>query len=206
MSKRFDGKEEPTTVSPSKQSTPVCLTHYSILNLSYILFHQAPTVGSHIAQGDEAAAMAAMFQAQSQNWEETQEKMSQLVLPFEGFYLYCRIVSNELCLHFVVCCFTHTAHNEFIPIPEVLGSTVVESHSRLINNLTTINLFLRVMFVIVADRKVRVCHPYNFVLDDSKFLFKDIGFRTVRRIMTVNSTIAHVSRGRRAFPEVCSRQ
>ena len=26
---------------------------------------------------DEAAAMAAMFQAQTANWEETQEKMSQ---------------------------------------------------------------------------------------------------------------------------------
>ena len=30
---------------------------------------------------DEMAAMAAMFQAQSANWEETQEKMSQLVSP-----------------------------------------------------------------------------------------------------------------------------
>ncbi|KAH9479364.1 putative RING finger protein P8B7.15c [Psilocybe cubensis] len=69
MSKRFDGKEEPTTVSPSKQSTPT----------------PTPVVASHITKEDEAAAMAAMFQAQTQNWEETQEKMSQLVLPFRGF-------------------------------------------------------------------------------------------------------------------------
>ncbi|KAF8906284.1 DWNN domain-containing protein [Gymnopilus junonius] len=59
MSKRFDGKDEstPTTVSPSKQSTPI-------------------PVGSAVTQEDEAVAMAAMFQAQTQNWEETQEKMS----------------------------------------------------------------------------------------------------------------------------------
>ena len=36
--------------------------------------------------------MAAMFQAQTQNWEETQEKMSQLVLPIAGFCLY--VVQN----------------------------------------------------------------------------------------------------------------
>jgi protein MPE1 len=38
-------------------------------------------MSSNITKGDEAAAMAAMFQAQTANWEETQEKMSQLVLP-----------------------------------------------------------------------------------------------------------------------------
>jgi hypothetical protein len=36
--------------------------------------------------------MAAMFQAQTQNWEEAQEKMSQLVLPIAGFCLY--VVQN----------------------------------------------------------------------------------------------------------------
>ncbi|KAF8202266.1 DWNN domain-containing protein [Pholiota molesta] len=62
MSKRFDGKEEPTSSTPStKQSTPT------------------PAPAKHvITKDDEAAAMAAMFQAQTQNWEETQEKMSQL--------------------------------------------------------------------------------------------------------------------------------
>ncbi|KAF9784897.1 DWNN domain-containing protein [Thelephora terrestris] len=34
-----------------------------------------------VATDDETAAMAAMFQAQSANWEETQEKMSQFVFP-----------------------------------------------------------------------------------------------------------------------------
>jgi hypothetical protein len=39
----------------------------------------AAPVKSNVANDDEAAAMAAMFQAQSANWEEAQEKMSQLV-------------------------------------------------------------------------------------------------------------------------------
>ena len=48
-------------------------------------------MASNVTKEDEAAAMAAMFQAQTQNWEETQEKMSQLVSSLYGFYpLYCR--------------------------------------------------------------------------------------------------------------------
>lgn len=39
--------------------------------------------------------MAAMFQAQTANWEETQEKMSQLVSPYRHSYLsYCSISSH----------------------------------------------------------------------------------------------------------------
>ncbi|EMD38938.1 hypothetical protein CERSUDRAFT_112645 [Gelatoporia subvermispora B] len=55
ISKRFDVKEE--MVSSGPKAPPV-------------------TVKSVVTQEDEAAAMAAMFQAQTQNWEETQEKMS----------------------------------------------------------------------------------------------------------------------------------
>ncbi|KAJ7577035.1 DWNN domain-containing protein [Mycena floridula] len=54
MSKRFDGKEE-KPLAPAT-STPA-----------------TAAAGS----SDEAAAMAAMFEAQTANWEETQEKMSQ---------------------------------------------------------------------------------------------------------------------------------
>ncbi|KAF9530445.1 DWNN domain-containing protein [Crepidotus variabilis] len=60
MSKRFDGKDEPQTSSATptpKPATPI-------------------TVATNVTKEDEAAAMAAMFQAQSQNWEEAQEKMS----------------------------------------------------------------------------------------------------------------------------------
>jgi hypothetical protein len=56
-------------------------------------------VASNVTKEDEAAAMAAMFQAQTQNWEEAQEKMSQLVSTLSGFYpLYRRPLSNEHCL------------------------------------------------------------------------------------------------------------
>ena len=40
-------------------------------------FQLTPALQSAITQDDEAAAMEAMFKAQSANWEETQEKMSQ---------------------------------------------------------------------------------------------------------------------------------
>ncbi|TFK39808.1 DWNN domain-containing protein [Crucibulum laeve] len=56
MSRRFDGKEE--SVTPGMTSTP------------------SMPVKSSVTKDDEAAAMAAMFQAQTANWEETQEKMS----------------------------------------------------------------------------------------------------------------------------------
>ncbi|TFK73774.1 DWNN-domain-containing protein [Pluteus cervinus] len=55
ISKRFDIKEEPTSSSSIRTS---------------------PVTASGV-QDDEAAAMAAMFKAQTENWEEAQEKMSQ---------------------------------------------------------------------------------------------------------------------------------
>jgi len=57
MSKRFDARD--TSAAPTAKPTP------------------PPMIPkSSVAKDDEAAAMAAMFQAQSANWEETQEKMS----------------------------------------------------------------------------------------------------------------------------------
>lgn len=46
--------------------------------------------------------MAAMFQAQTANWEETQEKMSQLVLSLAGFCPRSSMMSNEQCFFFLV--------------------------------------------------------------------------------------------------------
>ncbi|KAJ7446755.1 DWNN domain-containing protein [Mycena latifolia] len=54
MSKRFDVKDEPLSSSVPKPSVSA----------------------KPAADDDEASAMAAMFQAQTANWEETQEKMS----------------------------------------------------------------------------------------------------------------------------------
>jgi protein MPE1 len=69
--------------------------HIRTLFVSHYI--QTP-VGSAITQSDEAAAVAAMFQAQTQNWEETQEKMSQLVSPFSAFCPCSSSESNEQCL------------------------------------------------------------------------------------------------------------
>jgi protein MPE1 len=45
--------------------------------------------------------MAAMFQAQTANWEETQEKMTQLVSRLRGFSILCsRSMSHERDLFF----------------------------------------------------------------------------------------------------------
>ncbi|KAK0467056.1 DWNN domain-containing protein [Desarmillaria tabescens] len=57
LSKRFDGKDEAPQRPPTAPTAPT-------------------PVASSVTKGDEAAAMAAMFQAQTANWEETQEKMS----------------------------------------------------------------------------------------------------------------------------------
>jgi protein MPE1 len=58
MSKRFDIKEES---SPAKSAGSISIPKNAV------------------TKDDEAAAMAAMFQAQTANWEETQEKMSHAV-------------------------------------------------------------------------------------------------------------------------------
>ncbi|CAL1715023.1 unnamed protein product [Somion occarium] len=82
MTKRFDGREETTSTLP--KPTPV-------------------TIKSNIiTKGDEAAAMAAMFQASAANWEETQEKMSQSVSRLRVFLVLVVVIrSNELILSWV---------------------------------------------------------------------------------------------------------
>ncbi|PSR82615.1 hypothetical protein PHLCEN_2v6048 [Hermanssonia centrifuga] len=64
ISKRFDGKEEPTTSSIPKPTSTSTSTVPEV------------KMSNNIAKDDELKAMAAMFQQQTANWEETQEKMS----------------------------------------------------------------------------------------------------------------------------------
>ncbi|KAI1793529.1 DWNN-domain-containing protein [Ganoderma leucocontextum] len=63
MSKRFDAREPKEEPKPVERAPA-----------------PPPPVKSVVTQEDEDEAMAAMFQAQTASWEETQEKMSQLVL------------------------------------------------------------------------------------------------------------------------------
>ncbi|KAI0334568.1 DWNN-domain-containing protein [Cubamyces sp. BRFM 1775] len=62
MSKRFDFKDLKEEPKPAEK-----------------LPAPAPVINNVVTKEDEAAAMAAMFQAQTANWEETQEKMSHAV-------------------------------------------------------------------------------------------------------------------------------
>ena len=56
-----------------------------------------PFAGAVVTKEDEAEAMAAMFQAQTANWEEAQEKMSQLVSRARAIFCLRSIYrSNEL--------------------------------------------------------------------------------------------------------------
>lgn len=120
------------------------------------MISQQPVISNNITKGDEAAAMAAMFQAQTANWEETQEKMSQLVLPFGAFCLRSSAFSNE---HFlsrslllVPSVFAlETVPNEFTPTH---GEEMRLSAEANRSPLTKIGLCLQVTFVIVAGRKV----------------------------------------------------
>ncbi|KAF9048261.1 DWNN-domain-containing protein [Hymenopellis radicata] len=63
-----------------------------------------PIVPAAGATDDEAAAMAAMFQAQTANWEETQEKMSQFVAPSRAsICVVARSLMNVLFAIFSLC-------------------------------------------------------------------------------------------------------
>lgn len=101
MSKRFDGKEEapaPVKIQPVSETRGPRV-------LDSLPLQSAPaSVKSAVTKEDEAAAMAAMFQAQTANWEETQEKMSQLVSPHAGFCLRSSSMSNERCLLLSLLC------------------------------------------------------------------------------------------------------
>lgn len=99
--------------------------------------------------------MAAMFQAQTANWEETQEKMSQLVLPLVGFCQRSSLVSNEQCFFFLCLpfCLAPIVRLVSTPIPAGLASRVVASQP-LMPTHNTIGLCLLVTFVTVVVKKV----------------------------------------------------
>lgn len=81
MSKRFDGKDEPPSTTPK----PAAVRHLLTVMFGNTKPTLQPAIKSAVTKDDEAAAMAAMFQASAANWEETQERLSQLVSPESGF-------------------------------------------------------------------------------------------------------------------------
>ena len=108
--------------------------------------------------------MAAMFQAQTQNWEETQEKMSQLVLPIAGFCLRSTISNDECFFFFFSDCLIETVPLVSIPVLGV-ASPVVENRTlpMYLTRFRTTGLCRLAMFAIDADRKV--CPSLNYHQD-----------------------------------------
>jgi hypothetical protein len=105
--------------------------------------------------------MAAMFQAQTQNWEETQEKMSQLVLPIAGFCLYVVQILMMIAFFFFPSptCLIETVPHVSIPVLEGLASLAVENRilPMYLTRFRTTDLCHLAMFAIDAERKV--CPP-----------------------------------------------
>lgn len=153
ISKRFDIKDE--YASPTPKPAPVRRKASSPLRQSYIF---QVTVKSAVTKDDEAAAMAAMFQAQTANWEETQEKMSQLVSPACGFPVYVveRLLMNVVLfpVRFVPTVSAKTARFEFTTILGVHPAVVESLIMPLIIIISRNVLCLLVTSAIAVDRKV----------------------------------------------------
>lgn len=184
ISKRFDGKlEEKFASSLSKPVTPVRSSETSMC-MSCDPSVQALTVKSVVTKEDEATAMAAMFQAQTQNWEETQEKMSQLVSRLSGFFVRVVDVSNGRDFIGALPAYLHrsTALSAFTIRRAGVGE---EASPSITISLT--GLSLQVMSVIAAVKKV--CRNPALVLFAVSCFGKVTGSRTVRRTTIVIMTI-----------------
>lgn len=163
ISKRFDGKlEEKPAPSLSKPATPVSSTGAS-MHMSCDPSVQALAVKSAVTKEDEAAAMAAMFQAQTQNWEETQEKMSQLVSRLSGFLVRVVDVSNGR--GFLGALPTYL-HRFTVLFGSTLPHAVVAGEESLSITISLTGRSLRVMSAIVAVKKVctGATHPLRLRL------------------------------------------
>lgn len=150
ISRRFDGKEEPSpSASRPAASAPVSVgvnQSWYATGLSELIQVIKP---STITKDDEAAAMAAMFQAQTANWEETQEKMSQLVSRLAILVLCSIYALMSTCFLFYLSAITEPS--AYIPIREAGDPVVAGSRS---STTTSIVPFHRAMSATGADRKV----------------------------------------------------
>ena len=108
-------------------------------------------INTNIAKEDELKAMAAMFEQQTANWEETQEKMSQLVSRLAFSVIVVPFSNEHSCFHSRVFS-SRTVHSVSIAIREVAAPAVEESRSRL---TTQTGRSHRATSVIAVARKVR---------------------------------------------------
>jgi protein MPE1 len=93
-SKRFDSREKDKERDEPQKPVRVVAREILAAKHRVSVTHEPlsyKVLKSLVATDDEAVAMAAMFQAQSANWEETKEKMSQFVFPVDAGSLFCSI-------------------------------------------------------------------------------------------------------------------
>jgi protein MPE1 len=101
MSKRFDGREDSSLTPKPAAVRSYNMKHTHLARGRALRPIQSASIPKNsVTKDDEAAAMAAMFQAQTANWEETQEKMSQLVSRLRAFCLSSRTCLMNVILFF----------------------------------------------------------------------------------------------------------
>ena len=146
-----------------------------------------------------------MFQAQTANWEETQEKMSQLVSRPLGFLVYvveCFLM-NVILFPVRLVTIAPVVLLAYTPIfAEVLQ--VVARGLIMPIPISQNALFLRATSAIAVDKKVCLSSKISLILDFLFFL-KVTGFKIVRRTTTVTSITNLASNARLAFLVASSR-
>ena len=159
MSKRFDGKDD-TANAPKPLTVRGCWSCTWSLSVDTLAI-QSDGSKSIVTKDDEQAAMAAMFQAQTANWEETQEKMSQFVSRFSAFIiLRSRSISHERDFCFslpIPPCVESTVPSVFILILEELDFLAVEQPNLMWAMANITNLiahYHQVMCATDVDKKV----------------------------------------------------
>lgn len=151
ISKRFDSREKEKEREESQK--PVRVVSSGILGAITYPGRFSPfrkVLKSSVATDDEAAAMAAMFQAQSANWEETQEKMSQFVSPAEAGSLSCSVRVYLISSRF----FSFSLEPHALTSNPGLGPRTLEVGSR--SATSPRNPCRPVTYAIDVDKKVRL--------------------------------------------------
>jgi hypothetical protein len=156
MSRRFDGKED----TPLPAAKPVVRSDSGYHFSTRLTDIKKAPIATNIAQGDEAAAIAAMFQAQDANWDETQEKMSQFVSALVAFLRFrCSFLrSNEpscpsLCTrHLIAYTVRRTSIEEALVVVD--PPQRVPTTSKLLSTGSLIDPYRQATSAIVVARKV----------------------------------------------------
>jgi hypothetical protein len=143
--------------------------------------------------------MAAMFQAQTQNWEEAQEKMSQLVLSPCGFFILCRTLSNEHCSIPSIRVFNSAQVIHRNPRGTGFGGRGGKPHMP-INDRP-----LPPSYVCYRCGQKGSHWPnlHKVFVALTRVSFKVTGSKTAPRIMTASLTTVHGSNEQREFLEAC---